>query len=78
MPPALFFQKPLGEDQMLFWKRADSEWQFDGGLSSLEGLQIGLIRDYAYSPAFDALMAMAPSEPNSSARTMPCTRISGN
>jgi len=60
-PSFVFPETSWGEDQMLFWKRADSEWQFDGGLSSLEGLQIGLIRDYAYSPAFDALMAMAPS-----------------
>lgn len=59
-PSFVFPETAWGEDQNLFWKRADSAWHFDGNLSSLEGMQIGLIRDYAYSPAFDALMATEP------------------
>lgn len=60
-PSFVFPETHWGEDQTLFWKRADSEWRFDGDLSSLEGLQVGLIRGYAYSPAFDAFMEMHPS-----------------
>ena len=59
-PGFVFPETSWGENQNLFWKRADSEWHFDGDLSSLEGLQIGLIRNYAYSPGFDAVMATDP------------------
>lgn len=59
-PGFVFPETHWGEDQNLFWKRADSDWHFNGDLTSLEGLQVGLIRDYAYSPAFDALMAKDP------------------
>lgn len=56
-PGFVFPETHWGEDQTLFWKRADSQWHYDGNLASLDGLRIGLIQDYAYSPAFDALMA---------------------
>lgn len=60
-PNFVFPRTHWGEDQNLFWTRADSGWQYDGNLSSLDGMRIGLIRDYAYSPAFDALMATEPA-----------------
>jgi len=47
-----FFSDPYVENRIVFLKRTGTEWDFTG-LPSLRGKRIGVIRDYAYSDAFN-------------------------
>ena len=47
-----YFSDPYVENRIVFLKRTGSAWDYTG-LPSLRGKRIGVIRDYAYSDAFN-------------------------
>lgn len=52
----VFHERPLATSRMVFWTYPESKWSFDGP-ASLDGLKIGIIKDYAYGEELDPYFA---------------------
>ncbi|MBF0452655.1 MAG: transporter substrate-binding domain-containing protein [Candidatus Magnetomorum sp.] len=54
--PDFLFADYLGTSTMIFYGRKDSTWKFDG-VDSLKTVNLGVVRNYAYTPELDKYIA---------------------
>jgi len=54
--PDFLFADYLGTSTMVFYGQKDSLWKFDG-IQSLKSVNLGVVRDYAYTPELDKYIA---------------------
>ncbi len=62
VPDFVIPTQSLGASANSFFVRAGSPWKF-GGLPSLAGVTVGVIRDYAYGAEYDAYFAQHKADP---------------
>ena len=60
-PDFVFHEHPAAISRMVFWKSPENDWKFDG-VSSLKGVNIGLIKDYSYGDSLDAYFSAHPGQ----------------
>jgi polar amino acid transport system substrate-binding protein len=61
VPDFVFHDRPAATSTMQFWTLPDSDWTYTG-LESLEGLEIGLIKDYSYGDEVDPYFKANPDQ----------------
>jgi polar amino acid transport system substrate-binding protein len=60
-PDFVFHEHPAAISRMVFWKSPENDWKFDG-VSSLKGVNIGLIKDYSSGDSLDAYFSAHPGQ----------------
>jgi polar amino acid transport system substrate-binding protein len=71
VPDFIFPEATQGLSDMRFWVREDSAWVYSG-LPSLEGIRLGVVQDYAYTPTLNAYIKQHASD------TQRLSIVSGN